>query len=137
MNSCYTYFAIVGEFDPDAVTRLFGLYPFETHHKGEDRVNGDGWYSNSIWSFGKCDKYSVNVNEQIRRTIAPLLGKLDVLKHIKDNFEVDFYIEVVPEIYAGEPAPILGPELDIIDFCHAARASVDIDLYLLEAESRE
>ena len=32
----------------------------------------------------------------------------------------------------SEPTPILGLELDIIDFCHATRTELDIDLYVFE-----
>ena len=132
MNTCYTYFAINGEFDPNEITRLLGLQPFKSYKKGERRAHGSGTYTCSTWSFGKCDEYDVNVNVQIRKTIAPLLDKLETLKYIKDNFAVNFYIEVVPKIYGSEPTPILGLELDIIDFCHITRTELDIDMYVFE-----
>lgn len=134
MNACYTYFSIRGEFDPVQVTELLGLQPFESRKEGENRAGGNGVYSCSVWNFGKCDEYDVDVNEQIRKSIAPLRDKLAELSHIKDNFVANFYIEVVPELCVGEPAPILGADMDIIDFCHVARAEIDVDLYLYEAD---
>ena len=131
MNTCYTYFSIKGEFDPDEISKLLGLQPFEAHKAGESRARANGVYSCSVWNFGKCEEYNVNVNEQIRKTIEPLLVKVDELKHIKDSFAVNFYIEVVPEIYMDKPTPILGLDLDIIDFCHETRTEPDIDLYVL------
>ncbi|MDE5602046.1 MAG: DUF4279 domain-containing protein [Clostridia bacterium] len=132
MNTCYTYFSIKGNFEPDDITEILGLHPFESHKEGESRARGNGVYSCSTWNFGRCNEYNVNVNEQIRKTISPLLDKIELLKHIKDKYAVDFYIEVVPEIHVGESVPILGLDLDIIDFCHETRTVVDIDMYVLE-----
>ena len=130
MNTCNTYFSINGEFEPDDITKLLGLQPFESHRKGENRARGNGVYFCSIWNFGKCSGYSVNVNEQIRKTISPLLDKIDALKYIKDNFAVRLYISVVIEMYHDGTAPILGLDLDIIDFCHETRTEPDFDLYV-------
>lgn len=39
-NSCYTYFKITGNFDPDVVTQRLGLIPDKTWKIGDKRRNG-------------------------------------------------------------------------------------------------
>lgn len=115
-NTCYTYFTIIGHFDPDIITARLLLQPDDA---GKDH-----------WHFGKCDEYSPYVEEQMRKTIAPLLDKIDILKQIRQEFNAVFFLEIVPTIYPDEPVPCLAPPLDVIDFCHETRTEIDIDLYI-------
>ena len=43
-------------------------------------------------------------------------------------------LEIVPEIYVGDTNPCLAPPLDVIDFCHATRTEIDIDMYIYGSE---
>ncbi len=119
-NTCYTYFKIIGHFNPDVITERLSLQPFEAWQDG----------TSSQWYFGRCDDYSPYVEEQIRKTIAPLLDKTDILKQIRQEFNAAFFLEIVPTIYPDEPTPCLAPPLDVIDFCHETRTEIDIDLYM-------
>ena len=132
-NECYTYFQITGSFDPDEITDLMGLKPDKCWKIGDLRKNGTV-YDFSSWSFGRCDEYHVHVVEQMRETIAPLWDKMDVLQKIRREYEASFEIKIVPTVYAGESAPCLAPSLDMIDFCHATRTEIDIDLYVVGDE---
>ena len=119
-NTCYTYFKIIGHFNPDVITERLSLQPFEAWQDG----------TSSQWYFGRCDDYSPYVEEQLRKTIAPLLDKTDILKQIRQEFNAAFFLEIVPTIYPDEPTPCLAPPLDVIDFCHETRTEIDIDLYM-------
>ena len=66
------------------------------------------------------------------KTISDLIPKIDVLKQIREKYDVEFYLEVVPEIYLYNTHPCLAPSLDVIDFCHETRTKIDIDLYVVE-----
>ncbi len=131
LNSCYTYFTIVGDFNPDEITEKLGLEPFAFWQKGDKRPNGMP-YTFSRWSFGKCSDYDVEVSNQMLKTITPIIDKIDLLNEIREKYEVSYYIEVVPEIYTEESTPALGVNLAVIDFCHATRTEIDIDLYVCE-----
>ena len=133
-NSCYTYFTIVGDFDPDAVSELLHLKPEKSWRIGDLRRNGTA-YDFARWTFGRCDEYDAIVANQMRKTIAPLLDKIDVLNVIQRGNAVHFYLVVVPSVYAGGISPCLAPTLDIIDFCHATRTEIDIDLYVYDSEN--
>ena len=62
------------------------------------------------------------------------MGKIDLLNQIYRNNQVTFELEIVPTIYVGDPTPCLAPSLDVIDFCHATRTEIDIDMYVYGAD---
>ena len=139
-NRCCTYFRITGDFDPDEVTALLGLQPDEAWkrgdpmHKGHASMRREGLTcTSSAWLFGRCDEYDPYVETQMRRTIAPLLDKVDLLSRIREENDVGFYLVIVPNIYAGDVNPCLAPPLDVIDFCHATRTEIDIDMYIYDS----
>ena len=132
-NSCYTYFKIVGDFDPDVITDLLGLVPERSHKIGDTRKNGTK-YDFASWEVGKCTEYDVEVENQMRKTISVLQDKIPLLNKIRKEFDVSFYLEIVPTIYAGDVNPCLAPTLDVIDFCHATRTEIDIDMYVYSGD---
>lgn len=131
-NKCYTYFKIVGNFKTDEISEMLGLTPDEKWDIGDFRRNGTQ-YDFANWKIGSCDEYDILIENQMRKTIAPLLDKIDILKQIHKNYKVDFVLEIVPSICVGDINPCLGPPLDIIDFCHETRTEIDIDMYVMEA----
>ena len=131
-NECYTYFKIVGDFDPDAVTHLLGIEPFESWKIGDLRANGSR-FDFACWKTGLCEKYDVYVEHQMKKTLKELWGKVDLLNRIRKENDVEFYLEVVPTVFPGESTPCLAPTLDIMDFCHATRTKIDIDLYVVDS----
>ena len=128
-NSCYTYFRIVGNFNPDDVSTLLNLTPEESWKIGDLRRNGTK-YEFANWKIGKCAEYDVYVENQMRKTISILLDKIATLNQIREENDVEFFLEIVPSIYVDDINPCLGPPLDVIDFCHATRTQIDIDMYL-------
>ena len=102
--------------------------------KGHASMRREGLtYAFSAWLFGRCDEYDPYVETQMRRTIAPLLDKIDLLNRIREENDVKFCLEIVPNIYAGDINPCLAPPLDVIDFCHATRTEIDIDMYIYDS----
>ncbi len=130
-NRCYTYFRITGDFDPDIITERLRLTPDKFWRIGDKRLNGT-LHDFASWEIGRCNEYDVFTENQMHKTIAPLLDKVDLLNEIRNEFDVDFCLEIVPEIYAENSTPCLAPSLNVIDFCHATRTKIDIDLYITE-----
>lgn len=116
-NSCYTYFKIVGEFDPQEISNILGLNAEKSWRIGDTRIDGSK-YEFAFWEFGRCNDYDVEVAKQMRKTISLLVDKVDLLNKIRQQNDVSFYLEIVPEIYAEDTTPCLAPTLDIVDFCH-------------------
>ena len=129
-NSCYTYFSITGAFDPEEITKILGLSPFQSWRIGDRRRDGS-LYDFASWQYGYCDEFDVMVENQMRRSIAGLLNKIEALNEIRAKFQTSFCLEVVPKIYLNEITPCLNPPLDVIDFCHETRTEIDIDYYIL------
>ena len=132
-NSCYTYFRIVGNFNPDDISALLNLTPEESWKIGDLRRNGTK-YEFANWMIGKCAEYDVYVENQMRKTISILLDKIAILNQIREENDVEFFLEIVPSIYVDDINPCLAPPLDVIDFCHATRTEIDIDLYVMDQE---
>lgn len=128
-NTCYTYFRITGDFDPDEITGRLGLTPEKQWKIGDYRRNGSQ-FDFANWEIGRCAEYDELVCNQMRKTIAPLLDKIEILRKIHDDFDVASVLKIVPTIYPGEMEPALAPDMDIIDFCHETRTAIDIDLCL-------
>ena len=134
-NSCYTYFRIVGNFNPDDVSALLNLTPEESWKIGDLQRNSTTKYEFANWTIGKCAEYDVYVENQMRKTISMLLDKIATLNQIREENDVDFFLEIVPSIYVDDINPCLAPPLDVIDFCHATRTKIDIDMYLFNSEN--
>lgn len=129
-NSCFTYFHIIGDFDPDAITEKLGLQPSKTGRIGDKRRNGTV-HEFASWEFGRCDNYDFLVKNQMHITIDPLLAKVDLLNDIRKECNATFTLEIVPTVYAENTTPCLAPSMKVIDFCHATRTEIDIDLYVM------
>ena len=134
-NSCYTYFRIVGNFNPDDISALLNLTPEESWKIGDLRRNGTR-YEFANWMIGKCAEYDVYVENQMRKTISMLLDKIATLNQIREENDVEFFLEIVPSIYVDNINPCLAPPLEVIDFCHATRTQIDFDMYLFNSENK-
>ena len=133
-NSCYTYFKIVGNFNPDDISALLNLTPEESWKIGDVLHNGTK-YEFAHWEIGRCAEYDVYVENQMRKTISMLLDKIAILNQIREEHDVEFFLEIVPYIHVDDINPCLAPPLDVIDFCHATRTQIDIDMYLFNSEN--
>lgn len=129
-TDCYTYFSIRGNFDPDKITELLELKPDKYCKIGDKRKHGNSKYDVASWDFGTCKEYDVFVENQMLKTITPLLSKVDILKEIKRQYDVSFFLEVVPTVYLGESTPCLAPSIKVMQFCCDTGTEMDIDLYV-------
>lgn len=88
-------------------------------------------YDFALWEIGRCTEYDIEVENQMRKTISLLQDKISLLNQIRIENDVTLTLEIVPTIYVGSTNPCLAPPLDVIDFCHATRTNIDIDMYIL------
>ena len=135
-NSCYTYFRIIGNFDPDDITKHLGLEPEDKWKIGEPRRHGIGHYTFAHWEIGRCKEYRVCVTEQMEETIRPLLDRVDLLNEIREEYGATFTLMVVPNIFAGngENTPYVSPSHEVIAFCAATHTKLDFDMYFHSEE---
>ena len=133
-NSCYTYFKIVGNFNPDDISELLSLTPEKVWKIGDLRRDGITRYDSTNWEIGRCTEYNIEVEKQMMKTIAVLQDKIPLLNQIREKYEVSFFLSVVPSVYVNDINPCLAPSLEVIDFCHATRTEIDIDMYLYNSD---
>ena len=81
-NSCYTYFKIVGDFNPDYVSELLNMSPQELWKIGDKRRDGTK-YDFALWKVGQCNEYDIVVANQMRKTISGLTEKIALLNKIR------------------------------------------------------
>ncbi|MBO5286817.1 MAG: DUF4279 domain-containing protein [Clostridia bacterium] len=129
-NECYTYFIIKGRFNPDEITKILGITPDRVKVMGDICRNGSK-ADEASWECGLCNEYDPLVEKQMERTIERLIGKEELLNQIRERTGAKLYLSVVPTVYAGGVNPCLAPSLKVIDFCHATRTEIDIDLYVI------
>ena len=132
-NNCKTYFSISGDFDPQQITKMLNVEPTRCHGKDDLRRDGKP-YNFALWAGCLCDEYDVYVENQMEKTIEPLLDKIDVLKQIKEQFDVEMFLSVVPHAVADQPTPCLAPSLKVMQFCVEVGVKIDIDLYIYNGE---
>ena len=145
----YTYFSIdsngkigksglesteEGVFDPDDITKLFGIEPFRKWKKGDIRnKNSDeedprAIYGFSSWSAEKSTVEGLDAGKQCLDTIKNLKDKIPELMKIKSLYDVTFNIIIVPYIY-NEQAPYISLGKEIIEFCYLTGTEIDVDMY--------
>lgn len=134
-NETITYFKIIGDFEPDDISKELCLNPCKTWKKGEKRKYlgryTKGIYNFSLWEFGRIEKVNnVFVDEQMKDTIAPLFEKIDILNQLKQKYELTYVLEVVPKLYTVINKPILSPPKKVVEFCYLTETSIDMDYYL-------
>ena len=128
-TNCYTYFRIVGDFDPDLITRYLRLVPEQVRRIGELRPNGSP-YTEASWRFGTVKSHRLDTANQMMQTIEPLLTKADLLRKIKLTYDAKLWLQVVPLVRWDEPAPMLAPSLAVMRFCVETGTEIDVDLYV-------
>ena len=131
-SSCYTYFKITGDFNPDDISKILGLTSKKQWSIGDLRRNGTK-YDFALWEYGRCNDYDVFVENQMMKTIEHLMPKIEILNEIKRKFDVFFTLEVVPSVYAGDTAPCLAPNREVMKFCCETNTNIDIDLYVFDS----
>ncbi len=128
-NRCYTYFRIVGKLNTDDISHILNLTPEKKWDIGDVRPNGSK-YDFANCAIGYCKDYNIDTSVQMEKTISKLLDKKEELKQIREKFDVEFYLEVVPTLCVKESTPALAPSMTVMDFCYETRTKIDIDLYL-------
>ena len=131
-HECRTYFRIIGNFDTKEVLSLLNVEADKIYNKGEISEKSKIVREYDEITIGFNNEYNVNINEMLRKTLSSLMSKIDILTKIKKEYELDYYLVIVPEIYSGsdEPSPILSLEKDIVEFLYLTGTEEDLDYYI-------
>lgn len=132
-HTCRTYFLITGKFDPKELCHTLGIIPTRTVRCGEPRgMRGIPATQDEV-EIGFNDRYRVDINEMIRKTLAELAEKTALLADLRKKHDLTYALVIVPEIdtHSDEPHPILSLDEDIVEFLYRTGARHDLDYYIL------
>lgn len=125
-----TYFCIQGDFNVDEVISLINLKPNQIIKKGDYRIKKlNDCYDFSALKFGLIIDSDIQGDKQIEKTISTLWPKIDILKEIKQKYDVSYCLEIVPKFYKTCEKPIISPSKDVIKFCYLTDTEIDYDYY--------
>ena len=123
------YLKIVGnDFIHENITNIIGVLPEKAWTKGE-LFKGNLIRNFSHWSYGTNYEESLDIMEQIRYVVDQFYDKVDVLKELKSNFDLEFYISVVIQIYNNQ-VPGIVIDKEAVRFAYSIGAEFDIDTYI-------
>ncbi|AQQ55284.1 DUF4279 domain-containing protein [Planococcus lenghuensis] len=142
-TNSYTYFGITsngemgdrgfeankkGIFNPKEITDLLDIQPFSSWAYGENRTSGTK-YGFSSWNAEKSDIDRLDVEAQCRDTIKRLKSKIPLLNQIKEQYDVNFVLMIVPSIY-GDEQPWIAFNEEVIEFCYLTETTIEVDMYM-------
>ncbi len=127
----YTYFSVTGDFLPSELSALLAMQPERAWRAGEMRPDERTRYTESCWSSARVDADVEYIDRQLATLVSRFLPHIDTLVAFRASHNVEYTIEVVPTMSAAEGAPGLFFSKDVIAFCHAVGAQIDVDMYLL------
>lgn len=122
-----------GIFNPDDITKVLGIQPFRCCKKGDKKRNGRKYLSSS-WDAEKSNIGRLDIESQCMETIRNLKNKISILKQIKEQYDVNYVIMIVLEIY-GEEKPLMSFNKEIIEFCNLTGTTIEVDMYIYPDEN--
>lgn len=147
-TNSYTYFSIEsngefkdgigliafekGIFNPSDMTALLGIEPFSSWASGDKRAD-ESKFQFSSWSGEKSAIKRLDVEAQCRDTIKKLKNKIPILTQIKEQYDVNFVLVIVPSIY-GEEKPYMDFNKEVIEFCYLTGTTITTDMYIYPLE---
>lgn len=126
-NEGEVYFKLVGEFDPDIVTKELGIEPTRTKQKGSPIPKFDSWH----YSHGKVIADFIDIYEMSSKLVEELNPRAEVIAEVVRKHKLMAELQVVLWITMNEEisTPAIGFEQNVIQFLSKVGASIDIDTY--------
>ena len=145
-TSCYAFFLIrsAGQldydkgfipeknsaFDPDDITKLLDIKPFEVIKSGTLKNNGKGKYNFSSWYGCKQTEPETDRFQQCGNIVKELKYHISDLNKIKEIYNVNFSIQIFPCSKNENCSDVIGFSKDIIEFCYLTDTEIVVDMFL-------
>jgi Domain of unknown function (DUF4279) len=126
-NEGEAYFKLVGDFEPDVVTKEIGIEPSRTKLKGHPIPKYDSWH----YSNGKVVADLIDVYEMSSKLIAVLQPKTRAISDAIKKHGLMAELQVVLWISMDEEisTPAIGFDQNTIKFLSNVGATIDVDTY--------
>ena len=131
-HKCRTYFVITGDFNANDILNALEVENYEIFKKGEEYKISKRKREFDEIKIGFNNSYNVDINEMIRETLKDITSKTDILSRLKKEYNLEYSLILVPEIYSDsdEPKQILSLDKDIIKFLYLTETDIDLDYYV-------
>ncbi len=137
-HTCYTYFKIVGNFDPHIIIDKLNIVPNKVEKIGEQIIsefNNKAYVcEDSYIQIGLNHNYDVNLNNMFEVTIKDLRPKIKELIDLKNEIKaIEYFLVAVPEIKAESehPNPLISLTKEMMKFLVDIDGEIDIDYYII------
>ena len=131
-HKCRTYFIVTGDFNANDILNALDVENYEIFKKGEEYKISKRKREFDEIKIGFNKNYNVDINEMIRETLKDIINKTELLSKLKKEYNLDYALVLVPEIYSDseEPNPLLSLDRDIIEFLYLTETDIDLDYYV-------
>lgn len=120
-------------FDCVAITAALGIQPRRAWHQGEPSGLPDGRpYRLSSWSGCMQTEPTLDAGEQCLHIVRQLQGKIDTLNALRQQYDLQFTLQIVPTMNPDDSTPALYFDREIIDFCYRTGTEIDVDVYVTD-----
>lgn len=149
-TSCYAFFLIhsagcidyekgfVPEknsaFEPDLITEMLGIQPFEIKRYGELKRNKKSRYNFSSWQGCKQTEPETSRLYQCENIVNELKPHISELIKIKEMFNVEFSIQIFPCSDNEDNDRVIGFSHEIIEFCYLTGTEIVVDMFLYSTD---
>ena len=127
------YFLIRGDFPLQEVLDSLCIVPKRTFDRTDIRRDGKP-YGFSMIQIEDIVTSEPLLYKEMEKLVDVLSPFADKLIELKNRYNLEYFLEVVPQLYVDHIHPCLAPSLKVMEFCVKTKTNMDIDLYLYPDE---
>ncbi len=120
-------------FDPEQITELLSITPFDTCTIGTPKPYGKNAYNFSAWYGCLQTEPETDRFDQCSKIAGMLKPHISDLQKIKELYNVSFCIEVYPR--SGNAEGIISFSHDVIELCYLTGTEIVVDMFCYETET--
>ncbi|MCM1231892.1 MAG: DUF4279 domain-containing protein [Clostridium sp.] len=117
------------EFDVSAISKELGVAPTETWNNGDYIRNTKRKRSYTAWIFSTGAEETLDINTQLKKIEAVFFPKEATLCRLKEQYNLEFSIDIVIVIENQSP-PAIYLDSPMIHFASHIGAGFDMDTYV-------
>lgn len=115
--------------DSNGVTEKLKIKPSKSWKKGEDIEGRKIKRIDSCWIINTNYEETYDINEQLFKIVRLLKDKKNILKELKNVYELEYFFEIVINVENNE-TPAIHFNKEFIEFANDIKSEFEIDMYI-------
>lgn len=115
--------------DSNGVTEKLKIKPSKSWKKGEDIEGRKIKRIDSCWIINTNYEETYDINEQLFKIVRLLEDKKNILKELKNVYELEYFFEIVINVENNE-TPAIYFNKEFIEFANDIKSEFEIDMYI-------